>query len=239
MLADAGTPGNNRDVHQVEVPEAAQLCPARDGDVEGGPQLDGPAHAGRGGRLVGGVNGVGDILGPFDLGTEEVKKLFCLSIDAPGKLDLLHNLVCTVIQFLLGGDNAEQVQDECQQEHCYEDEHHRTEIVDITILTFQYGCRVLAGPVLLGGCPAGCFGHSVRNCLWQSKTTAFLTKTAVSRNGKRLLYIFLTVPSIAWMPLRGKSRTVPMLCRWCANFYFLKKNQQIWGNEYSRFIWEK
>ena len=46
-----------------------------------------------------------------------------------------------------------------------------------------------------------------------SKTTAFLTKTAVSRNGKRLLYIFLTVPSIAWMPLRGKSRTVPMLCR--------------------------
>ena len=48
------------------------------------------------------------------------------------------------------------------------------------------------------------------------KTTAFLTKTAVSRNGKRLLYIFLTVPSIAWMPLRGKSRTVPMLCQFCA-----------------------
>ena len=141
------------------------------------------------------------------------EKLFCLSIDAPGKLDLLHHLVCTVVQFLFGGDDAEQVQDECQQEHRYEDEHHRTEIVDITILTFQYGCRVLAGPALLGGCPAGCFGHSVRNCLWQSKTTAFLTKTAVSRNGKRLLYIFLTVPSIAWMPLRGKSRTVPMLCQ--------------------------
>ena len=150
MLADASAPGDNRDVHQGEVPEATQLCPARDGDVEGGPQLDGPAHAGRGGRLVGGVNGVGDILGPFDLGTEEVKKLFCLSIDAPGKLDLLHHLVCTVIQFLLGGDNAEQIQDECQQEHCYEDEHHRTEIVDITILTFQYGCRVLAGPAILG-----------------------------------------------------------------------------------------
>ena len=212
MLADAGAPGDNRDVHQVEVPEAAQLCPARDGDVKGCPQLDGPAHAGRGGRLVGGVNGVGDILSPFNLRAEEVKKLFCLSIDAPGKLYLLHHLVCTVVQFLFGGDDTEQVQDECQQEHRYEDEHHRTEIVDITILTFQYVRRVPAVPALPGGRPAGCF-----DSLGQSKTTAFLTKTAVSRNGKRLLYIFLTVPSIAWMPLRGKSRTVPMLCRWCAN----------------------
>ena len=150
MLADAGASGDNGDVHQVEVPEAAQLCPACDGDVEGGPKLDGPAHAGRGGRLVGGVNGVGNVFRPFNLGAEEVKKLLCLSIDAPGKLDLLHHLVCTVVQFLFGGDDAEQVQDECQQEHRYEDEHHRTEIVDITILTFQYGCRVLAGPAILG-----------------------------------------------------------------------------------------
>lgn len=208
MLADAGAPGDNRDVHQVEVPEAAQLCPACDGDVEGGPQLDGPAHAGRGGRLVGGVNGVGNVFRTFNLGTEEVKKLFCLSIDAPGELDLLHHLVCTVVQFLFGGNDAEQVQDECQQEHRYEDEHHCTEIVDIAMLTFQYGRRVPAGPALLGRRPAGCF-----DSLGQSKTTAFLTKTAVSRNGKRLLYIFLTVPSIAWMPLRGKSRTVPMLCQ--------------------------
>ena len=144
----------------------------------------------------------------------------------------LSGAVCGILS---GNSDAEQVQDECQQEHRYEDEHHRTEIVDIAMLTFQYGRQVPAGPALLRGRPAGCFGH----CLGQSKTTAFLTKTAVSRNGKRLLYIFLTVPSIAWMPLRGKSRTVPMLCRWCANFYFLKKNQQIWGNEYSRFIWEK
>ena len=167
MLTDAGAPGNNGDVHQVEVPEAAQLCPARDGDVEGGPQLDGPAHAGRGGRLVGGVNRVGNVFRPFNLGAEEVKKLFCLPIDAPGKLDLLHHLVCTVVQFLFGGDDAEQVQDECQQEHRYEDEHHRTEIVDITILTFQYGRRVPAGPALPGGCPAGCFGHCVGNCFQQ------------------------------------------------------------------------
>ena len=27
----------------------------------------------------------------------------------------------------------------------------------------------------------------------------------------------LVVSGEAWMPLRGKSRTVPMLCRWCAN----------------------
>ena len=65
MLTDACTPGDNRDVHQVEVPEASQLCPARDGNIKGGAQLDGPVHAGRGRRLVGGVNGVGDVLSPF------------------------------------------------------------------------------------------------------------------------------------------------------------------------------
>ena len=55
-----------------------------------------------------------------------------------------------MVKFLFGGDDAEQVQDECQQKHRYEDEHHRTEIVDITILTFQYGRRVPAGPALVG-----------------------------------------------------------------------------------------
>ena len=82
MLTDTGSSGDNRDIHQAEVPEASQFCPARDGDVEGGAKLDGPAHAGRGRRLIGGVNGVGDVLGPFDLGTEEVKKLVCLSVNA-------------------------------------------------------------------------------------------------------------------------------------------------------------
>ena len=81
MLADTSAPGDNGNVHQVEIPETAQLCPARDGDVEGGTQLDGPVHAGRGRRLVGGVNGVGDVFGSFDLGTEEVKKLVCFSVD--------------------------------------------------------------------------------------------------------------------------------------------------------------
>ncbi len=176
MFTDAGSSGDDCDIYQVEVPEASQLCPACDGDIKGSAQLDGPAHAGRGRRLVGGVNGIGDIFSTFDLGTEEVKKLVCLPVDAPGELDLLHHLVCTVVQLLFGGDDTEQVQDECQQEHCNENEHHRTEIVDIPILTFQYGCRGPARPALLGRCPAGCFGH----CLEQSKTTAFLTKTAVS-----------------------------------------------------------
>ena len=213
MLTDARSSGDNRDVHQVEVPEASQLCPARDGNVEGGAQLDGPAHAGRGGRLVGGVNGIGDIFSPLDLGTEELKKLVGLPVDAAGKLDLLHHLIRTVVQLLFGGDDAEQVQNEGQQEHRNEDEHHRTEIVDVPAFVFQYGCRVPAGPVFMGRGPAGCLGHRAWSCLRQSKTTAFLTKTAVPTDGKRLLYIFLTVPSIAWMPLRGKSRTVPMLCR--------------------------
>ena len=81
MLTDAGSSGDNRDVYQVEVPESSQLCPACDGDVEGGTQLDGPVHAGRGRRFVGGVYGVGDVFGSFDLGTEEVKKLVCFSVD--------------------------------------------------------------------------------------------------------------------------------------------------------------
>ncbi len=216
MLTDACPSGDNRDVHQVEVPEASQLCPARDGDVKRGAQLDGPAHAGRGGRLVGGVNGIGDIFSPLDLRTEELKKLICFPVDPSGELDLFHHLVCTVIQLLFGGDDAEQVQDESQQEHRNEDEHYGTEVVDIPMLIFQYGCRTPAGSAFIGRGSAGCFGH----CLGQSKTTAFLTKTAVSRNGKRLLYIFLTVPSIAWMPLRGKSRTVPMLCQFIFMKYF-------------------
>ena len=159
MLTDARSPGNNRDVHQVEVPEASQLCPPCDGDVKGRAQLDGPAHAGRGRRLVGGVNGIGDNFSPLDLGTEELKKLVCLSIDAAGKLDLLHHLIRTVIQFLFGGDDAEQVQDESQQEHRNEDKHHRTEIVDIPAFVFQYGCRTPTGLAFMGRCPAGCFGH--------------------------------------------------------------------------------
>ncbi len=213
MLTDACPSGNNRDVHQVEVPETAQFCPPCNGDVKGGAQLYGPAHAGRGRRLVGGINGVGDVFSPLDLRTEELKKLVCFTVDSSGELDLFHHLVCTVVQLLFGGDDAEQVQDESQQEHRNEDEHYGTEIVDIPMLIFQYGCRTPAGSAFMGRGSAGCFGH----CLGQSKTTTFLTKTAVSLDGKRLLYIFLTVPSIAWMPLRGKSRTVPMLCRWCAN----------------------
>lgn len=83
MLTDARSSGDNRDIYQVEVPEAAQLCSPCDRDVEGGAQLDSPAHTGRGGRFVGGINGIGDAFRPFDLRAEEVKKLVCLSVDAP------------------------------------------------------------------------------------------------------------------------------------------------------------
>ncbi len=68
MLADACPPGDNPDVDQVEVPEAAQPCVPRDGDVEGAAQLDGPAHAARGGGLVGGIDGVGNVICPINLG---------------------------------------------------------------------------------------------------------------------------------------------------------------------------
>ena len=55
-----------------------------------------------------------------------------------------------MVQLLLGEDDAEQVQDECQQEHRDKDKYHRTEIVYISILAFQYGRRVPAGPALVG-----------------------------------------------------------------------------------------
>lgn len=55
-----------------------------------------------------------------------------------------------MVQLLLGGDDAEQVQDECQQEHRDKDKYHCTEIVYISILAFQYGRRVPAGPALVG-----------------------------------------------------------------------------------------
>ena len=80
MLTDACPSGDNRDVHQVEVPEPAQFGPPCNGDVKGGAQLYGPAHAGRGRRLVGGINGVGDVFSPLDLRTEELKKLVCFTI---------------------------------------------------------------------------------------------------------------------------------------------------------------
>ena len=66
---------------------------------------------------MGSVNGVGNVFCPFNLGAEGIKQLFYFPIDAFGELDLLHYLVCTIIQLLFGGDDAEQVQDKCQEKH--------------------------------------------------------------------------------------------------------------------------
>lgn len=97
MLADAGTACYHRDVDQIQVPEAAQLGLALNGDVERGPQLDGPGHPGRRRRLVCGVDGVCDILRTLDLRAQEVKERVGLAVDAAGQLDLLDYLICRMV----------------------------------------------------------------------------------------------------------------------------------------------
>ena len=61
------------------------------------------------------VNGVGDIFGSFDLRTQKFKQLIGLAVDAAGKLDLFDHLIGSMVKFLLGGNNAEQVNNEGQQ----------------------------------------------------------------------------------------------------------------------------
>lgn len=114
MFTDACPPGDNPDIDQVKVPEASQSCVPRDGDVERAAQLDGPAHASRGGGLVGGVNGVGNVACPVNLGAEVLEEGIRFPVHASGQLDLLHHLVGAVVKLLLGGDDAEQVDDESQ-----------------------------------------------------------------------------------------------------------------------------
>ncbi len=52
-----------------------------------------------------------------------------LHIGAARELDLLHHLVGAVVELLLRGDDAEQVDDEGQQQYGDEDEYHRAEVV--------------------------------------------------------------------------------------------------------------
>ncbi len=114
MLADPCTPGDNPDVHQVEIPEAAQPCIACDGDVERAAQLDAPVHARRGRGAIGGINGVGDVAGSVYLSAQELEEGVRFSVDSSGQLDLFHHLVGAVVKLLLCGYDAEQVDDECQ-----------------------------------------------------------------------------------------------------------------------------
>lgn len=137
MLTDACPSGDNPNINQIEIPEAAKPCISRDGDVERAAQLDGPAHAARGGGLVGGVNGVGDVACPVNPGAEVLEEGIRFPIDSPGQLDLLHHLVGAVVKLLLGGDDAEQVDDESQQQDSDEDEYHRAEVIGFASVILQ------------------------------------------------------------------------------------------------------
>lgn len=65
-----------------------------------------------------------------------------LSIGAAGELDLLHHLVGAVVELLLRGDDAEQVDDEGQQQDGDEDEYYCAEIVGFTAFVFQGLCHI-------------------------------------------------------------------------------------------------
>lgn len=82
MFADACRPGYDIDADQAEVPETAQFCLPLDGDVERAAKLDCLVHPRGSGRLVGGIDGIGDVVGSPDLRAEEIEKLFRLRIDA-------------------------------------------------------------------------------------------------------------------------------------------------------------
>lgn len=105
MLTDAGAPCHNPDMDQAEIPEAAEPGIALYGNIEGVSQLDGPPHSGGSRGFVGGFYVIGNVVCPGNLGTEKVKQLFCLRIDAARQLNLFHHLVGAVIQLLLGGDD--------------------------------------------------------------------------------------------------------------------------------------
>lgn len=137
MFANAGAAGHHRDVDQIQIPEAAQLGIPLNGNIEGRSQLDGPGHPGRCGRFICGVNRIGDIVGPLDLRTEEIKESIRLAVDAAGQLDLLDHLIGCMVQLLFCRDDAEQVDDKGQQDDGDEDEHHRGEIVGLAPFALQ------------------------------------------------------------------------------------------------------
>ena len=63
---------------------------------------------------------------------------FSLAVDAAGKLDLFDHLIGGMVKFLFGGNDAEQVNNEGQQQDSDEDEDHRTEIVGLAPLVVQH-----------------------------------------------------------------------------------------------------
>lgn len=137
MLTDACPSGDNPDIDQIEIPEAAKPCIPRDGDVERAAQLDGPAHAARGGGLVGGVNGVGNVACPVNPGAEVLEEGIRFSVHTSGQLDLFYHLVGAVVKLLLGRDDAEQVDDESKQQDGDEDEYHCAEVVGFAAVVLQ------------------------------------------------------------------------------------------------------
>lgn len=147
MFADAGAAGHHRDVDQIQIPEAAQLCFTLNGDIERSPELNGPGHSGRCGRLVCGVDGVGYVFRSLDLRAQKFKERIRLAVDATGQLDLLYHLIGCVIQLLFRGDDTEQIDDKCQQDNGDKDEEHRGEIVGLTSLALH--------------CPAGFLQESM------------------------------------------------------------------------------
>lgn len=82
MLAYASAPGYHPDIDEIKVPETAQLCPALNRDVESTTQLYGAGHAGGSRCLIGGANGVADVVSSSNLGAKKIKQVLCLPVNA-------------------------------------------------------------------------------------------------------------------------------------------------------------
>lgn len=109
MFAHSGSLRNNPDGNQVEVPEAAQITLSGYGNIKGCSNL----------YLIGRDRAVHlpcELLYPVHLAGEKGKKGGGIVVDAAVQLDLLGQLVSTVIHFLLNGNDMEHVQDKCDQD---------------------------------------------------------------------------------------------------------------------------
>lgn len=138
MFTDAAASGDYRDVDQIEIPEPAQFRIALNGNEKRRTQLYGICHTRRSGGFVSSINGVRDVFGALNLGTQKIEQVIGLTVDAAGELDLLDHLIGGMVKLLLGRNNAEQVDDKGQQQNGNEDEDQRTEIVGLTPLVVQH-----------------------------------------------------------------------------------------------------
>ena len=137
VFRHARASGDYRELHQIKIPEAAKLGLPLYGDVKRRTQLDGVSHSGWPGRLVVGVDGIGNVVNSGYLGAEKIKQLIRFGIDAARQLDLLGHLVRSVVKLLFCGDDSKQIDDKCKQDDRDKNEYRCAEVIHIAPVRFQ------------------------------------------------------------------------------------------------------